>query len=108
MSYFKNEVILVKYPFSDLSTTKVRPAIIVNSPHSSQDYFIVPLSSRTQNLLSGEFILKYWQSAGLNVESSIKRGIFTIKETLIIKKIGILSSEDSYNLEQSLKKWLGY
>ncbi len=33
-SYLKNEVILVKYSFSDLSSSKVRPAIVVNAPHS--------------------------------------------------------------------------
>ncbi len=108
MSYSKHDVILVKYPFSDLSTTKVRPAIIVSASHPSQDYFIVPLSSRTQNLQRGEFILANWQSAGLNVESSVKRGIFTIKETLIIKKIGILNSEDVKNLKNALREWLGF
>ncbi|WP_324281811.1 type II toxin-antitoxin system PemK/MazF family toxin [Cyanobacterium aponinum UTEX 3222] len=107
MSYSKYEIILVRYPFSDLSSSKVRPAIIINSPHPSQDYFIVPLSSRTQNLLSGEFVLKDWQNVGLNVVSSVKRGIFTIQESLIIKKIGSLTHDDIKTLEESLKEWLG-
>lgn len=29
MNYLKNDVILVRYPFSDFSITKIRPAIIV-------------------------------------------------------------------------------
>ncbi len=41
-SYSKNDVILVRYPFSDLSSSKVRPAVIVSVPHISQDIFIVP------------------------------------------------------------------
>jgi mRNA interferase MazF len=108
MSYSKNDVILVSYPFSDLSSTKVRPAIIINSPSISKDYFTVPLSSRTENLLTGEFILQDWQKAGLNVKSIVKRGIFTIQDTLIIKKIGTLKIEDSNKLEESLKLWLGF
>ena len=52
-SYSKNEVILVRYPFSALSGVKVRPAIVVNAPHVSQDVFIVPLTSRTTSLLAG-------------------------------------------------------
>lgn len=91
MNYSKNDVILVSYPFSDLSSTKVRPAIIINAPSTSKDYFVVPLSSRTENLLTGEFILQDWQEAGLNVKSIVKRGIFTIQDTLIIKKIGTLT-----------------
>ncbi len=30
-SYSKNDVLLVQYPFSDLSATKVRPAVVVNA-----------------------------------------------------------------------------
>ena len=63
-SYSKNEVILVRYPFSALSGVKVRPAIIVNAPHVSQDVFIVPLTSRTTSLLAGEFVLADWAAAG--------------------------------------------
>ena len=36
-SYSKNETVLVRYPFSNLTSTKVRPAVIVNAPHPSQD-----------------------------------------------------------------------
>lgn len=45
-SYSKNEVILVRYPFSDLSATKVRPAVVVHAPHPSQDSLIVPLTKK--------------------------------------------------------------
>ena len=108
MIYSKNDVILVNYPFSDLSLTKVRPAIIINAQSTSKDYFIVPLSSRTENLLTGEFIWQDWQKAGLNIKSIIKRGIFTIENTLILKKMGTLTIEDSNKLEESLKLWLGF
>ncbi len=39
-SYSKNEVILVRYPFSNLSGSKVRPAVVVNDAHISQDVII--------------------------------------------------------------------
>ncbi len=55
-SYSKNDIILVRYPFSDLSSSKVRPAVVVNAPHISQDIFIVPLTSKTTSLLEGEFV----------------------------------------------------
>ena len=43
----KHEVVLVRYPFSDLTSAKVRPAIVINAPHVSQDLFVV--SSRPRN-----------------------------------------------------------
>lgn len=106
-NYLKNDVILVRYPFSNLSNFKVRPAIIVNAKHISQDIFIVPLTSKTSSLLPGEFILVEWQAAGLNVPSAVKRGIYTIEQKLAIKTIGQLQKADAQKLEDSLKSWLG-
>jgi mRNA interferase MazF len=107
-NYSKNEIVLIAFPFSDLSSFKVRPAVIVNAPHISQDVFIVPLTSKTKNLLKGEFVLQEWKTAGLNVETAVKRGIFTIKENLIKKKVGLLLKADSDEIEKSLKLWLGF
>ena len=106
-NYSKNDIILVRYPFSDLSNSKVRPAVIVSSLHPSQDLMIVPLTSKTGSLLPGEFILSGWSIAGLNVPTSVKRGLHTIKENLVVKKIGTLVKADSEQLENSLKYWLG-
>ena len=37
-SYSKHDIILVRYPFSDLSISKVRPAVVISAPqHPSQD-----------------------------------------------------------------------
>lgn len=83
-SYSKAEVVLVKYPFSDLSGSKVRPAVVVNAAHSSQDVLIVPLTSKTFALLAGEFVLADWSAAGLNVESAVKRGIYTVQQSLVV------------------------
>ena len=106
-SYSKGDVVLVSYPFSDASDFKVRPAIAVSAPHISQDIFVVPLTSRTDNLLAGEFLMKQWKEAGLNVASAVKRGLFTIHQSLVIKKTGSVSQQDADELERSLRTWLG-
>jgi mRNA interferase MazF len=106
-SYSQGEVVLVKYPFSDLSNAKIRPAIIINVVHSSQDIFIVPLTSKTSALLEGEFVLADWQGAGLNVASAVKRGLYTVRQDLVVKRVGNISSDDSATLEKSLRAWLG-
>lgn len=105
-SYSKPEVVLVRYPFSDLTSSKVRPAVIVNAAHTSQDLFVVALTSKTSSLLAGEFILADWKAAGLNVETAVKRGIYTIKETLVRKRVGKLEVADAEELEKSLRAWL--
>ena len=106
-SYSKNEIVLVRYSFSDLSGSKVRPAVVINTPHVSQDVMIVPLTSKTTHLLAGEFILTEWKGAGLNVETAVKRGIFTIHERHVVKSVGTLSAADAEKLERSLRGWVG-
>ncbi len=106
-NYSKNDVVLVRYPFADLSDSKVRPAVVVSTLHISEDIFVVPLTSKTMSLLPGEFVLIDWKDAGLNVSTAIKRGIYTVNKSFIIKKVGKLSTSDSKSLESSLHKWLG-
>jgi mRNA interferase MazF len=106
-SYSKPNIILVRYPFSDLSNSKVRPAIVVNAAHSSQDILITPLTSKVGSLLEGEFLLSEWSAAGLNVATAVKRGLYTIKESLVLKVIGQLADTDAEQLEKSLRFWLG-
>ena len=93
-SYSKSDVVLVRYPFSDLSGSKIRPAVVVSAPHISKDVFIVPLTSKTFPLLPSEFVLADWSQAGLNVESAAKRGVYTVHESLVAQTIGQLSAAD--------------
>ena len=106
-SYSKPDVILISYPFSDLTGTKVRPTVVVNAAHASQDLFVVALTSRTSGLLTGEFVLTDWKAAGLNIETALKRGIYTIKQTLVKKRVGKLENADAKQLEKSLREWMG-
>jgi mRNA interferase MazF len=106
-NYSKHDIILVRYPFSDLSASKVRPAVIVNALHPSQDLFITPLTSKINSLLTGEFILSHWKESGLNVATAFKRGVYTVHERLVIKVIGQLNTADAHQLEKSLRHWFG-
>ncbi|MEH1946586.1 MAG: type II toxin-antitoxin system PemK/MazF family toxin [Nostoc sp.] len=106
-NYSKNDIILVQYPFSNLSSSKVRPAVVVSTPHVSQDILITPLTSKTGALLEGEFVLSEWSAAGLNVATAVKRGLYTVHKSLVVKVIGKLADVDAELLEQSLRCWLG-
>lgn len=107
-NYLKNDIVLVKYPFSDLSIFKVRPAIVINDEYPSNDIVIVPLTSRSSNLLPGEFVLSNWSESGLNIQSTVKRGFYTIDEKLVIHRIGKLQPVDIIQLNNSIQSWLGF
>ena len=107
VSFSRNDIILVRYPFSDMSGAKVRPAVVVSAPHPSEDVFVLALTSRTASLLGGEFLLADWAQAGLNVPTAVKRGLYTVHQGLIVRSVGRLSDRDAVRVERSLREWLG-
>jgi mRNA interferase MazF len=85
---------------------KVRPVVVVSGEHRSRDVFVVPLTSKTDRMIDGEFALTDWQGAGLNIASVVKRGLYTIHESLVIKMVGRLGADDASRIDASLRQWL--
>ena len=65
--YNRGDVILVRFPFSDQTTTKKRPAIIVSSDTYngiSQDIVIMAITGQIRSHIGvGEFLIEDWQGA---------------------------------------------
>jgi mRNA interferase MazF len=101
MNCSRNDVVLLPIPFTDLTSRKVRPAIIIG--RSGADLFLVPISSVLSNT---DFPLNEWRAAGLNVPSGIKAQLATIEEKLVMKIVGKLSATDSQLLNERLQAWL--
>ncbi len=100
----RNDVILLPIPFTDLSSSKVRPAIVVGHGSWSGDLFVVPVTSQLSN---ADMLLNDWQAAGLNVPSGIKGQICTVEDRLVRKVVGTISSADQAALNDQLRRWLG-
>jgi mRNA interferase MazF len=75
-------VVLLPIPFTDLSSRKVRPAVVIG--RNGPDLFLVPISSQLHNT---DFALAKWQAAGLNVACGIKAQLATVEERLVIKTV---------------------
>jgi mRNA interferase MazF len=101
MNCSRNDVVLLPIPFTDLTSRKVRPAIIIG--RSGADLFLVPISSVLSNT---DFPLNEWRAAGLNVPSGVKAQLATIEEKLVVKIVGKLSATDSQLLNERLQAWL--
>jgi hypothetical protein len=101
MNCSRNDVVLLPIPFTDLTSRKVRPAIIIG--RSGADLFLVPISSVLANT---DFTLKEWRAAGLNVLSGVKAQLATVEERLIVKIVGKLTVTDSQFLDERLRTWL--
>lgn len=104
-NYKKWEVILVPFPFTDLSFAKRRPALIVSpdSYNAGKDIVIAYVTSQiTSPPRLGDFKLQKWQEAGLPKPSMIRMKFATIDKTIIVKTIGKLETGDHREIEKSI------
>ncbi len=109
-AYKRGDVILVPFPFSNQSTTKKRPAVIISSDNYNEisaDVIIMAITSRIEYISDiGERNIEDWQNAGLLKPSAIKSAISTLEQRLVLKKLGSLSSNDIASLNNALKELL--
>lgn len=101
MNCSRNDVVLLPIPFTDLSSRKVRPAIVIG--HNGADLFLVPISSVLSNT---DFPVKDWRAAGLNVPCGVKAQVSTVEEGLVIKIVGAITNADRLALDGHLRNWL--
>ncbi len=103
MTCSRNDVVLLPIPFSDWSSRKVRPAVVVGRSAYPGDLFVAPISSQLANVAVP---LRDWQSAGLNVPCGIKSQRATVEDRLVVKKVGQPSTRDQNDLDRALRHWL--
>jgi hypothetical protein len=101
MNCSRNDAVLLPIPFTDLTSRKVRPAIVIGK--NKMDLSLVPISSVPANT---DFPLQAWPAAGLNVPSGVKAQLATVEERLVVKIVGQLAVNDSKILDGQLRNWL--
>ena len=99
----RDDVVLLPIPFTDLSSSKVRPAVVVGHGSWPGDLLVVPVTSQLQN---ADLIIGQWAEAGLNVPSGIKGQICTVEVRLVRKVVGQITAPDRTALDTLLRKWL--
>jgi mRNA interferase MazF len=111
MTFQRGDVVLVPFPFSDLSTTKVRPAAVVSSDlyHSTQpDLLLAALTSKIATTMGPlDYVLNDWQAAGLRYPSALKPVLFTLDPARVLHRIGALTPADMSQVDQRLLHALG-
>jgi hypothetical protein len=77
--YEFGDIILVRFPFTDQTTSKKRPAVVVSSPVYNRirpDLVIMAVTSHTKpNVGFGETAIKDWNQAGLLKPSQLENWI---------------------------------
>lgn len=105
-SFEFGDVVLVPFPFTDQSTTKKRPAIVVSSQaYNSErpDVIIMAVTSQIRPANNFDIQVTDWKTAGLIKPSVVKPVIATVEKALVIKRLGRLGEKDRNILAEGLK-----
>jgi len=105
--YSAGDVVLVRFPFTNLKASKKRPAVIISNQHYQQarpDVILMAITSQFKNQSSlGEYCLQDWQQAGLLKPSLLKPLIATLEQNQIVKVMGQLSDTDRTGLDKTIQ-----
>jgi len=105
--YKRKDVILVPFPFSDLSYSKKRPALVLADIHERDELICMMLTSALSIDHKVDISIKDIDLAGLPkpTVARISR-LFTLKQSLVIKKLGIIENEEYGDIVSRLIKLL--
>ena len=108
MGLTKGDMVLVKFPFTDLSQTKLRPALILVANLAIDEITLCFISSQQVDRLNAvEFALFVsdtdFPQTGLRTSSKVRvTRIKTLSRPLIVKRLGTLGTQHLNQLENTL------
>jgi mRNA interferase MazF len=105
--YKKWDIVLLPFPFTNLKSHKKRPAIIL-SPDIPifQDVVVLFVTSNLKSPVRyGDYLIVNWEQAQLPKPSMARMKFATIDKTIIIKKLGRLSSSDIQKLQKTVLEY---
>ena len=106
MTFESLDVVVIPFPFTDRRATKRRRALI-DSPENfnrTHEQSILAMITSAGSDWPSDVAIQDWREAGLNVPCKVRFKLFTLDDTLIVRKLGALSKRDG----EVVKKALGY
>jgi len=107
IGYRKWDIVLVPFPFSDLSTTKRRPGLVVSPDaydSSGPDLVIAFMTSRLGlPPRPGDHRIRFWKESGLPKPSLLRMKLATIQQEIVVKKIGRLFQGERSDVQGVLR-----
>lgn len=103
----KGTIVLVPFPFTDLSGNKVRPALIISKGKVGEDVVVVFITSQTKLKGANLVVVEPDQQNGLKTASKIVCAkIATLDAKVVLGEIGMISSVVQKKVDTELKKLL--
>jgi mRNA interferase MazF len=103
MPYESGAVVLVRFPFTNLDTSKKRPALVVSpAAYAERHGHLAVLALTSQPPPDLLLALGHWQFAGLLGPTWLKPSLFCIHASVVDRAIGTLASDDRDRVAHAL------
>jgi mRNA interferase MazF len=101
----------VRFPFTDLSSSKLRPALVIAPENKYGDVILAFISSVIKDIEDTDFVLdksdKDFSKTGLKKASGFKMGkLATLSKDIVYGKLGSVSPRLQRELDERLEKAL--
>jgi len=108
MVFQRGDVVLIPFPYTDLSAFKTRPAVVVSSDiyHAARSELLLAYVSSqvSQANLTIDYVLADWANAGLLKPSFVRPKVAAIEPTLVVHRVGALSARDLLEVDRCLRR----
>jgi len=105
--YTQGSIVLIPFPFTDLSGSKVRPATIISNGKIGSDVIVVFLTTQKKLSSKHTVIINKTSENGLKVMSKILCSkIATLDAKIVLGEIGHLSKNDLVKVKKGVSNVL--
>ena len=105
------DVVVVPFPFTDRSSSKRRPALVISDATSFNNRVgqsvLAMITSARHSDWPLDVEITDLDSAGLPASSVVRMKLFTLDNQLVLRKAGALAKDDQERVSGALGKLLG-
>lgn len=97
MTFDAWDVVVARFPFSDVAAAKVRPALVLSNPgfvRESEHVILAMITTAKSSAWPGDVPITDLGLAGLTAPSVVRMKIFTLDLRIVPRKIGMLGPRD--------------
>ncbi len=106
----QGDIVLIPIPFTDLSSQKKRPVLVLSNNHYNQKYQDIIVAAVTSNIIERPFQIIFaneeMSEGELRVTSAIRADkIYTLSQSIVNKKFGSVESSVLEKVKLQIDKW---
>jgi len=105
MTFDIGDIVRVPFPFTDRTSHKRRPAIVLSTKpfnDSHMHLILAMITSAKNSSWPSDIVITDLASTGLQNASVIRFKIFTLDERLVLGKLGKISKKDGHALKKQM------